>query len=166
MRLIRRRRKNRNNTADGTGLVSVADLAARPSRPRDSERPKRRRLAMWDRTKYVLLLAALFGVFWWQKLAENPIKSVADGFWETVSSQAWIWVLLAAELVRQLHFLIAENWGRYHRFWKSGVFGRAERVTERIDPWTRFRVGRVLASRPTSPTTSTPGSTTCGGRTR
>ena len=88
--------------------TSVVDLAARPSRPRDAERATRRKLDPWDRTKYLILLSGLFGLFWWQKLADNPIKSVADGFWDTVERQSWIWVLLALELLRQLHFLVAE----------------------------------------------------------
>ena len=68
------------------------DLAARPSRPRDSERTTRRKLDRWDRSKYLILLTSLFVLFWWQKLAENPIKSTADGFWDTVEGQSWIWV--------------------------------------------------------------------------
>lgn len=139
----------RRSTADKAApsapvLTSVADLAARPSRPRDSERTTRRKLDLWDRTKYLILLSVLFGIFWWQKLADNPIRSIADGFWDTVGQQAWIWVLLALELTRQAHFLLAERWARYYRFWKTTVFGRFEGVTTDIDPWTRFRVGRVL----------------------
>ncbi len=138
------RRRRTADTGPTAAPVSVVDLKSRPPRPRDSERATRRALVPWDRVKYLILLSTLFGFFWWQKIDDNPIKSVADGFWETVESQAWIWVLAGLELIRQIHFVIAEHWAGYHQFWKSRVFGRLEGRTSGIDPWTRFRVGRVI----------------------
>jgi ATP-dependent Zn protease len=114
------------------------------SRPRDRDRRTRRKLSLWDRLKYTLLLGGLFLFYWWQKIDDNPIKSVNDAFWETVRSQAWILVLLALEWVRQVHFLIAEHSARYYQFWKVTVFGRFEGRSERLDPWTRYRIARVL----------------------
>ena len=122
----------------------MIDLRSARSRPRDSERTTRRRLDPWDRSKYLVLGSVLFAVFWWQKLAGHPIKSVADGFWDTVEQQTWIWVLMALEAVRQTHFLLAENWSAYYRFWKLRVFGRYESRRTRMDPWVRFRIGRVI----------------------
>ena len=69
---------------------------------------------------------------------------MADGFWETVEKQAWVWVLMGLEVVRQLHFVIAEHWSGYYRFWKFKVFARVESRQSRMDPWVRFRIGRVL----------------------
>ncbi|MYE66422.1 MAG: ATPase, partial [Acidimicrobiaceae bacterium] len=92
-------------------------LGSTTSRPRDADRKTRRKLDPWDRSKYLILGSVLFAFFWWQKLNGNPIKSVADGFWETVDSQAWIWVLLGLEVLRQLHFVVAEHWSGYYRFW-------------------------------------------------
>ncbi len=115
----------------------------RGSRLRDSERRTRRKLSGWDRTKYLLLLSMLFSFFWWQKVDDNPIKSVLEAFRETVDKQAWILVLGGFELVRQSHFLVAERWGGYYQFWKRRVFGRFEGRSSKIDPWTRFRLARV-----------------------
>jgi cell division protease FtsH len=143
---MRLRRRNQQPDADVEGLTPVnapIDLR-RSSRPRERERPTRRPLSGWDRSKYFLLLGALFVFFWWQKLDDNPIKSVGDAFWETVRKQAWILVLLGLETVRQLHFVVAEHWGGYHQFWKRRVFGRFEGRSDRIDPWTRYRVARLL----------------------
>ena len=142
MRLLPRRKNQ--GAEDGPQLTSVVELAARPPRPRDSERTTRRKLDLWDRVKYLVLLATLFAIFWWQKLDTNPIRSVADGFWDTMSQQSWILVLLGLECLRQLHFIVAERWSRYYRFWKDSVFGRFNGLTTNVDPWTRFRVGRVL----------------------
>jgi cell division protease FtsH len=114
------------------------------SRPRERDRATRRKLAMWDRVKYTVLLGGLFAFFWWQRIDDNPIKSVADAFWETVEQQIWVWVLLLLEWVRQLHFIVAERWAGYHRFWKQRVFGRFDGRSQRLDAWTRFRLARVL----------------------
>ncbi|MEZ5252130.1 MAG: hypothetical protein R2713_23850 [Ilumatobacteraceae bacterium] len=81
--------------------------------PRERDQTTRRPLAMWDRSKYLLLLAGLFVFFWWQKIDDNPIKSVSDAHWETVEKQVWVWALLGFELVRQFHFLVAERWAGY-----------------------------------------------------
>ena len=119
-------------------------LGSTTSRPRDADRRTRRRLDPWDRSKYLIGGSVLFGFFWWQKLNANPIKSVADGFWETVDKQVWVCVLLGLEVLRQLHFVVAEHWSGYYRFWKFKVFGRVENRQSRMDPWIRFRIGRVL----------------------
>ena len=117
------RLRRRKPGAPPAAAEAVLNLGSTASRPRDAERRTRRRLDPWDRSKYLILGSVLFAFFWWQKLNTNPIKSVADGFWETVEKQAWVWVLLALEVLRQLHFLVAEHWSGYYRFWKFKVFG-------------------------------------------
>lgn len=134
------RRQSRSDRKAEHGLT----LGTTTSRPRDADRRTRRKLDPWDRSKYLILGSVLFGFFWWQKLNANPIKSVADGFWETVDKQAWVWILLGLEVLRQLHFVVAEHWSGYYRFWKITVFGHLESRQSRMDPWVRFRIGRVL----------------------
>ena len=53
---------------------------------------------------------------------------MVDGFWETVEKQAWIWILLGLEVLRQLHFVVAEHWSGYYRFWKFKVFRAGSRT--------------------------------------
>ena len=139
---MRLRRRN-SRSAKGPSEHEMT-LGSTTSRPRDADRKTRRKLDPWDRSKYLILGSVLFAFFWWQKLNGNPIKSVADGFWETVDSQAWIWVLLGLEVLRQLHFVVAEHWSGYYRFWKFKVFARVENRKSRMDPWIRFRIARVL----------------------
>jgi hypothetical protein len=139
---MRRSRKRADEVAESTELAPI-DLTIK-SRPRDRDRDTRRKLSGWDRCKYTLLLGGLFLFYWWQKIDDNPIKSVSDAFWETVRSQSWILVLLVLEWIRQIHFLIAEHSVRYYQFWKVTVFGRFEGRSERLDPWTRYRIARVL----------------------
>ena len=140
---MRKSRKSDEAAAGGVTELVPIDLTLK-SRPRDRDRNTRRKLSGWDRCKYTLLLGGLFVFYWWQKIDDNPIKSVNDAFWETIRQQAWILVLLILEWIRQLHFLIAEHSSRYYHFWKVTVFGRFEGRSERLDPWTRFRVARVL----------------------
>ncbi len=136
-------RRKRSDEPGAAPVPVPIDLAAVPSRPRESDRATRRRATAWDRSKYLLLLAGLFVFFWWKKIDDNPIKASADAFWETVTGQAWILVLFAVELVRQGHYAVAEASAGYHRFWKHKVFGRAERRTGRLDAWTRYRLARI-----------------------
>lgn len=138
-----RLRRRSSRSAKGPSEHEMT-LGSTTSRPRDADRKTRRKLDPWDRSKYLILGSVLFAFFWWQKLNGNPIKSVADGFWETVDSQAWIWVLLGLEVLRQLHFVVAEHWSGYYRFWKFKVFARVENRKSRMDPWIRFRIARVL----------------------
>ena len=70
--------------------------------------------------------------------------SVEDALAITRSTKSWIFVLAAIELVRQAHILLSEHSAGYHRFWTEKVFGRFERRVSKVNPWTRYRVGRVL----------------------
>ena len=133
---MRKSRKKDAEAAESSADLVPLDWSIKP-RPRDRERHVRRKLSAWDRCKYTLLLGGLFVFYWWQKIDDNPIKSVNDAFWETVRAQSWVLVLLALEWVRQIHFLIAEHSARYYHFWKATVFGRFEGRSERLDPWTR-----------------------------
>ena len=144
VRRLRLRRRRSERAGSRRAAEPAMTLGATTSRPRDADRRTRRRLDAWDRSKYLVLGSVLLGFFWWQKLNANPIKSVADGFWETVETQAWLWILLGLEVLRQLHFVVAEHWSGYYRFWKFKVFGRVENRQSRMDPWVRFRIGRVL----------------------
>ena len=141
---MRLRRERRERSESKRAAEPTLNLGSTTSRPRDADRRTRRRLDPWDRSKYLILGTVLFGFFWWQKLNANPIKSVADGFWETIEQQTWVWVLLALEILRQLHFVVTEHWSGYYRFWKIKVFGRLENRQSLIDPWVRFRIGRVF----------------------
>ena len=116
----------------------------RPSRPKESERTTRKPLPWWDRIKLLLLFAAV-----WTVLVLGAYfrlvgaMSRYDALYYAVRMYPAILVLFAIELIRQIHFLIAEHWKRYYAFWNR-IWGRGDRARERIDPWTRFRIGRVL----------------------
>jgi cell division protease FtsH len=114
-------------------------------RPRDEDRRTRKPLALWDRVKFLLLLALLWLLLLWSAMANNPLMSFSDGVRTEVRLAAWVFVLMGAEALRQLHYLISEHWAGYHRFWTHFFFGGFERASQRrVSDWSRFRVRRAL----------------------
>src|SRR5262245_55605564 len=78
-------------------------------------RPTRARMALWDRTKFLLLFVLLFVFFVWGELSDNPLIDFHDAVARTLESKRWLLWLTGLEVLRQLHFLLAEkNAGYYH----------------------------------------------------
>jgi cell division protease FtsH len=126
---------------DPTGLPAP-DTVGAGSGP---ERPTRKPLPMWDRVKFLLLFFLLFWFFVWSDYADpNPFNTVGDAIRDTWHSKWPLLLLAAAELTRQLHYLVAERSPRYHVFWSEKVFGRIERRTGRMNDWTRYRLSRAI----------------------
>jgi len=115
------------------------------SRPRESDRRTRKRLPLWDRVKYFLLLTIVWFVLVWAAMADNPLLPFADAAREQLRAAWWVFALLGLEAIRQIHFLISEHWGGYHQFWTRRIFGGTERLgRRRFSDWTRFRLARVI----------------------
>jgi cell division protease FtsH len=114
-------------------------------RPRASDMTTRKRLSVWDRIKFLLLLVLVWFVLVWSVMASDPIVGFSDAARIEVSAGYWVFILLGLEFLRQVHFLFSEHSRRYHRFWTALVFGGFERLTRRrLSDWTRFRVTRML----------------------
>jgi ATP-dependent Zn protease len=141
MGLLRRRRESSPpESKAAVGLVAPGTIG----RVKEADRTLRRPLEWWDRIKLLLLLMALFGALWLQEMGDNPIKSAQDAFWDTASTFRWLALLMGLEIVRQLHFVVAEHWSGYYLFWRKGVFGRVNNILGRINPWVRYRVARAI----------------------
>lgn len=125
-------------------MASDIGSSAFTSRIRDDERPTRKPLEWWDRVKLIVLWAVLYALVFWSTLATNPIIPVADAAYTATFSAPGVYLvaLIGLELVRQLHFLVAERVPGYHRFWRQ-LFERSDRRVMGIRPWTRFRLARV-----------------------
>ncbi|CAB4678161.1 MAG: AAA family ATPase [Actinobacteria bacterium] len=113
------------------------------SRPRDTDRTTRIHLSFYDRTKFLLLFAIVFFVLAWANMADNPLLSFTDALSATVNSKSWLLVLAAVEIIRQVHFALAELLAPYHGIWVK-YFAFVDRVLHKLSDWNRFRLGRVI----------------------
>ena len=113
------------------------------SRPRDSDRKTRVHLSVYDRTKFLLLFALTFFVLAWASMADNPLLSFSDAVSKTADEKVWLLVLAGIEIVRQIHFALAELLAPYHGIWLK-YFAFVERLLGKLSDWNRFRLGRVI----------------------
>lgn len=115
------------------------------SRIRDEDRRTRKPLDWWDRVKLLVLWLGAYGMALWSTIATNPIIPFGDAVYETTYRMPGLALLalFVIELVRQLHFFIAEFASGYYLFWKR-IFERSDSRIMRIKPWTRFRLARVF----------------------
>ena len=115
------------------------------SRIRDEDRRTRKPLEWWDRVKLLVLWLGAYALTLWSLLATNPLIPLSDAIWETTNTMPGIGLaaLFALEIVRQVHFILAEASRAYYGFWKRIFQGTDARVM-RIRPWTRFRLARVF----------------------
>jgi cell division protease FtsH len=135
----------------GTGTPETSANPAEGST--DSHRPspawkregRRKPLIGWDRGKFVLLLVVLLGLLVWNEyLRIEPLGSWSDAARAIAVGQSWLLGLTGLEVLRQIHFRIAESSSTYHRFWVERVFGRFHRWSRRrFSDWTRFRLMRA-----------------------
>jgi ATP-dependent Zn protease len=100
-------------------------------------------LAIFDRSKFLALIALTFLILVWADLADNPLLSFSDALALASRHRRWLLILLALEAVRQLHFLLAELLAPYHGFWQR-YFGFIEKTLLRIGDWNRYRLARVV----------------------
>jgi cell division protease FtsH len=123
------------------GLPAPGAHGSGSARPSET----RKKLPLWDRVKFLLLLTLLFWFFVWSAASDpNPFNTFGDAVDETVRGKWFLFVLFGVELVRQLHYLIAERSPRYYAFWTTSVFGRVERRTGRMNDWNRYRLARAV----------------------
>ena len=121
----------------------MSEIQKVASRPRDTDRKTRIHLSFYDRVKFLLLFGITYLVLTWSSLAENPILSVEDALNETARSKSWLLALAAIEVVRQIHFILAELLAPYHGIW-SKYFAFTDRQIHRLSDWTRFRLSRIV----------------------
>ncbi|WP_250284453.1 MULTISPECIES: AAA family ATPase [unclassified Frankia] len=111
--------------------------------PRQSG-PVRKRLVLWDRVKFLLLIVALFAFVVAAAMSDNPIMAFSDALREQALTSWWLVALFAVEIVRQVHMFIGERFSAYYVFWTDRVFGRFERRLLRFNDWNRYRMSRAL----------------------
>src|SRR5215213_11045638 len=114
------------------------------SRERLEDRTTRKPMSMWDRIKLVVLLVGLFLFFVLAKTGDNPILPFREAVDQQLSDKWWLPILVCIEILRQLHYFVSEKSAKYHLFWTNQVFGNFARRQNRMNDWTRYRLGRAL----------------------
>jgi cell division protease FtsH len=120
-------------------------LSQTGSRPRDEDILTRRRMGVWDRVKWLVLLAVIWLLLVWSLMADDPLIGFLDACRIETHVGWWVFVLAGLEVLHQLHFLISEHSAAYNQFWLNRVWGARERLaSRRLSAWTRFRIGRLI----------------------
>jgi cell division protease FtsH len=123
------------------GLPAPGDHGAGSGPEEETRKP----LAWWDRIKFLLLFFLLFWFFVWSELSDdNPFNTLGDAVENTLRTKWLLFVAIGVELLRQIHYLLAERSPRYYRFWTDKVFGRWERRTRLLNDWNRYRIARAI----------------------
>ncbi len=106
----------------------------------------RRRSPTWDRMKFIVLILVFLGILISSKVSApftTFVQALEDSWNETFGRV--LMIALPLEVLRQIHYLVSEKWGRYNSFWTRSIFGRIElEAQRRFKPWTRFRLGRYV----------------------
>src|SRR5918999_4015719 len=143
------RKKSKRNAPSVSGPSEVkgwGNLHDYRSRERDEDRQTRKRLALWDRVKILMLLVGAWLFLLWATIAGFPdgYLPLGDALNMNLRENGWLLVLAGLEFVRQIHYFISERSARYHRFWSMRFFGSFDRRARRWDAWTRYRIARVM----------------------
>jgi len=121
-------------------------LTYQGGRPREEDVLTRRKIALWDRSKWLLLLVIIWLLLVWSLMADDPLVGFADACRIQVQDGWWVFILIGLELIHQLHFFISEHSARYNQFWVNRVWGAWARFSDRkISAWTKFRISRVIS---------------------
>jgi cell division protease FtsH len=114
-------------------------------RPRDEDILTRKSLGLWDRIRWLLLIAVVWLILVFAVMGDNPLVGFVDACRIELRVGLWAIVLFGLELVHQIHLLVCEHSARYNQFWINKVWGPRQRMTNRkLSDWTRFRLGRVF----------------------
>jgi cell division protease FtsH len=102
----------------------------------------RRRIAMFDRIKILVILGLVFGFSFWRFRQDHPAYTLNDALVAQVRNSSWVLVLAAIEIARQIHYFVSERKAVYNHFWVERVWGAIDRWKDRRNPWLRYRTAR------------------------
>ena len=120
-------------------------LSAPDEPPHAPPAPTRPKIPLWNRIRLLLLLTIAWLILVWAAMADNPLLPFVDSVRIQLHDSQWLIWLAGLELLRQVHYLVAERSARYYRFWSQKVFGAADRaMRKRMSDWTRFRLARMI----------------------
>lgn len=110
----------------------------------DRDPPLRRKLFFFDRVKVLFLLAIFLGLTTSQQKTDIPLMTWGEALRDQLHAKWWVFIVAWLEVLRQIHNLVSERSASYHGFWQKQFFGGWERTMSRINPFTRWRLSRLV----------------------
>lgn len=108
-----------------------------------SEPGTRKPMEAWDRVKFLILFAVVWLGFVAVYTTNNPLESIATAGRLVATNEWWLTLLILAELLRQVHYLVAERNAAWNKFFSENVVSKFNGISSNWDDWTRYRVSRV-----------------------
>lgn len=96
---------------------------------------------VYDRIKVFVVLGFAFGIISWARTRANPLMGIGESAYITLTTTWALTALFALEGIRQLHYVAARYLRPYARLVRRHA--TRERRSNRMDPWVRFRLGRL-----------------------
>jgi hypothetical protein len=94
-----------------TTTIHHEGLRAPGSGPNDPESVTRKKMQLWDRSKFLVALVLAYLVLTWKVMADfEGVISFPEAAQQIAIAYQWIFWLLGAEIIRQLHFFVSEHW--------------------------------------------------------
>ena len=130
---------------DALPAPALAPRVGRRRRKRGIKKARpgcRRPLLVYDRIKVSMVLLGTFLLLALLKTDDNPLVGFDDAVRMTFNSYGWILTIVSLDVLRQLHYFVAERSARY---WS--VVGRVEDVVKspwnRLTSFTQYRLARI-----------------------
>ena len=117
-------------------IVNIPVLEAPPE--------KRRKMFFFDRIKVFVIIGIFFVVYVSYEQSQIPLMSWAEAFRDQAEAKWWLWIIAALEVVRQIHVFISERSARWNTWWQRRIWEGWERRMQRFNPYTRFRMNRMV----------------------
>jgi len=111
--------------------------------PSDVVKTKRRKSLFFDRTKVLVIIGTVFFFIVAKARADIPVETWWWHIQDQLRAKSWMVWVAGIEVVRQLHYVICEHSAGYNTFWERRIWGGWERRVGRMNPWLRFRLGRL-----------------------
>ena len=108
-----------------------------------SEMKVRPKMAMWDRTKILLVLFGLLVFMTAGATTANPLMPVAVALVHELTVAWWLTALILLESMRQIHYLLSEHSPEWNSFVSEILINSIHKPTQGMNDWTKYRLGRV-----------------------
>lgn len=105
---------------------------------------KRRKMFFFDRIKVFVIVAIYFLIITSYEQSQIPLMSWGDAFRDQARAKWWLWIVVGLEVLRQIHVLVSERSARWNTWWQRRVWDAWERRMQRLKPYTRFRLNRLV----------------------